>query len=55
MALSADVDFSAIRMPSGVVFLLFVAIVTAGITLTTILGPAQLPPGSKLQCEVVPR
>jgi len=55
MAFSGHVDLSAIRMPSSVVFLLFVAIIITGITLTTIFGPMALPPGSKLQCEVVPR
>jgi hypothetical protein len=55
MAFSGHVDLSAIRLPSSVTFLLFVAIVTAGITCATIFGPMALPPGSKLQCEVVPR
>jgi len=55
MAFSGYVDLSAVRLPSSVTFLLFVAIVTAGITVTNVFGPTQLPQGSKLQCEVVPR
>lgn len=55
MAFSGYVDLSAVRLPSSVTFLLFVAIVTTGITIAHVYGPAQLPQGSKLQCEVVPR
>ena len=55
MAFSGYVDLSAVRLPSSVTFLLFVAIVTAGITIVNVFGPAQLPQGTKLQCEVVSR
>lgn len=40
-------------MSSNLAFVLIVSVIITGLTVANVFGPTPLPPGARLQCEVV--